>query len=45
MAGIVTIHRPTITAEERERRMKQIADAAARLVVATAKAKKEAANA
>ena len=45
MACMVTIHRPEITAEERERRMKRIADAAAQLVVATAKAKKEAKSA
>lgn len=37
MKNIIRVHRPTLTAEEREARMKQIADAAARLIVATAK--------
>ena len=36
----VRVHRPELTAEERERRMKLIEDAAARLVLATAQAKR-----
>ena len=42
MKNIIRVHRPELTAEEREARMKLIADAAARLVVATAQAKREA---
>lgn len=41
MENIVRVHRPELTAEEREARMKLIADAAARLVVAAEQAKKE----
>jgi len=41
MDNIVRVHRPELTAEEREARMKLIADAAARLVVAAEQAKKE----
>ena len=41
MENIVRVHRPELTAEEREARMKMIADAAARLVVAAAQVKKE----
>jgi hypothetical protein len=41
MKNIVRVHRPTLTAEEREARMKLIADAAARLLVAEARAKRE----
>ena len=41
MNNIVKVYRPTLTAEERDARMKLIADAAARLVVAAAQAKKE----
>lgn len=41
MKNIVTVHRPTLTAEEREARMKLIADAAARLVMAAWEAKRE----
>lgn len=37
MKNIITIHRPQLTDEEREKRMKQIKEAAARLVVAAAK--------
>lgn len=40
MKNNVKVYRPTLTAEEREKRMNQIADAAARLVVAAAKARK-----
>ena len=40
MKNIIRVHRPTLTAEEREARMKQIADAAARLIVAAAQAKR-----
>ena len=39
MKNIIRVHRPTLTAEEREAQMKLIADAAARLIVAAAKAK------
>ena len=35
----VTVYRPILTAEERERRMKLIAEAAANLLIATYKAK------
>ena len=35
MQNIVRVQRPELTAEERERRMKQIKEAAARLIVAT----------
>lgn len=45
MKNIVRVYRPTLTAEEREKRMKQIADAAARLIVATAQEKRKAATA
>lgn len=41
MENIVRVHRPELTVEEREARMKLIADAAARLVVAAEQAKKE----
>ena len=41
MENIVRVHRPELTAEEREARMKMIADAAANLVKAAEKAKKE----
>ena len=41
MKNIVRVHRPTLTAEEREARMKLIADAAARLVIASEEAKRE----
>lgn len=41
MENIVRVHRPELTAEEREARMKMIADAAANLVMAAARAKKE----
>lgn len=40
MSAIVTIHRPELTAEERARRMKEIKQAAVRLVLETEKAKK-----
>lgn len=39
--NIVYVYRPELTAEERDRRMKRIADAAERLLRATAIAKKE----
>ena len=35
MRNIITIERPTLTADERERRMEQIRQAAARLIMAT----------
>lgn len=35
MSNIIKVHRPELTAEERERRMKQIKEAAERLIVAT----------
>lgn len=41
MKNIVRVHRPTLTAEERDAQMKLIADAAARLVVAAEQAKRE----
>lgn len=41
MSGnVIIIQRPALTDEERERRMKQIKEAAARLIVATDLAKK-----
>lgn len=40
MKNIVRVHRPTLTEEELDARMKLIADAAARLVVAQAQVKK-----
>lgn len=40
MENIVRVHRPELTAEERERRMQQIKEAAARLIVATARKRK-----
>lgn len=39
--NIIRIHRPTLTAEEHAKRMKQIKDAAERLVLATMRAKRE----
>lgn len=39
--AIVTVDRPTLTPEERERRMEEIKRAAVRLVLATEKAKKQ----
>lgn len=39
--NVVRIYRPELTAEERERRMKLIEDAAVRLVQATAQARRE----
>lgn len=44
MKNIVKVYRPELTAEEREARMKLIADAATRLIVAAAQAKREARN-
>lgn len=41
MEAIIRVHRPELTAEERERRMEQIKQAAARLVVAAAQVRKE----
>lgn len=35
MNNIITVQRPTLTAEEREKRLNQIKEAAARLVLAT----------
>ena len=37
---IIRIYRPVLTEEERARRMKEIADAAARLIVATEQEKR-----
>lgn len=34
MKNIITVHRPQLTEEERAKRMKQIKEAAARLVIA-----------
>lgn len=34
MTNKITVHRPTLTDEERRRRMKQIKEAATRLVIA-----------
>ena len=39
MTNIITIHRPELTAEERARRMEQIKEAAARLVLAAERTK------
>ena len=39
--NIITVQRPELTAEERARRMKQIKEAALRLIVATDLTKKE----
>ncbi len=44
MKNIITVHRPQLTEEERAKRMKQIKEAAARLVIATGERKKEAAS-
>lgn len=41
MGNIITIQRPELSAEERARRMNQIKEAAARLIVATDLAKKK----
>ena len=41
MQNIVRIHRPTLTDEERARRMEQIKAAAVRLLLAAERAKKE----
>ena len=43
--NIITVHRPQLTAEEREKRMEEIKRAAIRLYIATEKAKKEKENA
>ena len=40
MKNIIKVYRPELTAEERDARMKLIADAAARLVVAKEQAKR-----
>ena len=40
MNAIVTIHRPELTTEERAKRMEEIKQAAARLILETEKAKK-----
>ena len=39
--NIIRIHRPQLTPEERERRMKMIHDAAVQLLIATAEAKRK----
>ena len=41
MKTIIRVHRPELTAEERERRMEQIKQAAARLIVAADRVRKE----
>lgn len=41
MKNIVTVHRPELTEAERAKRMEAIKTAAARLIVAAAKEKKE----
>ena len=41
MENIIRVHRPTLTAEEREARMKLIADAAVRLMKAKEQARRE----
>ncbi len=41
MDHIIRVHRPELTAEERERRMQQIKEAAARLILAAARDRKE----
>ena len=41
MKNIVRVHRPVLTDEEREARMKLIAEAAARLLIAAEEVKKE----
>ena len=41
MSNIITVHRPTLTDEERQRRMNQIKEAAARLVIATEERKRQ----
>ena len=41
MEHIVRVHRPVLTDEEREARMKLIAEAAARLLIAAEEVKKE----
>ena len=38
--NIIRVHRPELTDEERERRMKRIKEAAARLIVAAEEVKK-----
>ena len=39
--NIIRVHRPHLTPEERERRMKLIHDAAVHLLIATAEAKRK----
>lgn len=41
MNHIIRVHRPELTAEEREHRMKAIKEAAERLIVAAARERKE----
>lgn len=41
MKNSITVHRPTLTDEERQRRMHQIKEAAARLVIATEERKRQ----
>ena len=41
MKAIVRVHRPTLTEEEREARMKLIKDAAVRLLLETERAKRK----
>jgi ribosome recycling factor len=41
MENIIRVHRPSLTDEERAKRMKSIKDAAARLIVAAATNRKE----
>ena len=39
--NIIRVHRPELTAEERAKRMKQIKEAATRLLIAAEQARKE----
>lgn len=41
MTNKITVHRPTLTDEERQRRMDQIKEAAARLVIANEERKRQ----
>lgn len=41
MTNKITVHRPTLTDDERQRRMDQIKEAAARLVIANEERKRQ----
>lgn len=41
MTNKITVHRPTLTDEERQRRLDQIKEAAARLVIANEERKRQ----